>query len=209
MNRKHLFCAWALLWMGEALAAPAPVPQPPSVVYGDLFDTVQRQKVFVDSKTFADAVPKDSPASVMAAWRQERRGAGFDLRAFVERHFTVPEVRESTYRSRAGEDVCAHIASLWPVLTRQPDAPVAGSSLLPLPHRYVVPGGRFQEIYYWDSYFTMLGLEAPERRALATDMLGNFAHLIDTYGHIPNGNRTYYLSRSQPPFFAAMVSRAA
>ncbi|HKU90482.1 MAG TPA: alpha,alpha-trehalase TreA [Steroidobacteraceae bacterium] len=209
MNRKLLSCAWALLWMGAALAAPAPTPQPPSVVYGDLFDTVQRQKVFVDSKTFADAVPKDSPAGIMAAWRQEKRGAGFDLRAFVERHFTVPEVRESTYRSRAGEDVCAHIASLWPVLTRQPDAPVAGSSLLPLPHRYVVPGGRFQEIYYWDSYFTMLGLEAPERRALATDMLANFAHLIDTYGHIPNGNRTYYLSRSQPPFFAAMVSRAA
>ena len=49
--------AWALLWLNAALAAPAPLPQPPSVVYGDLFDTVQRQKVFVDSKTFADAVP--------------------------------------------------------------------------------------------------------------------------------------------------------
>jgi alpha,alpha-trehalase len=209
MNRKHFSCAWALLWVGTALAAGAPQPQPPSVVYGDLFDTVQRQKVFADSKTFADAVPKDSPESIMAAWNEQKRGADFDLRGFVASHFTVPEVRESTYRSRAGEDVCAHIASLWPVLTRQPDPAVAGSSLLPLPHRYVVPGGRFQEIYYWDSYFTMLGLEAPERRALAADMLENFAHLIDTYGHIPNGNRTYYLSRSQPPFFAAMVSRAA
>jgi len=209
MNRQHLFCVWALLWVGAALAAPAATPQPPSVIYGDLFDTVQRQKLFADSKAFADAVPRDSPASIMAAWRHEKLAGNFDLRAFVERHFTVPEVRESTYRSQAGEDVCAHIASLWPVLTRQPDQPVAGSSLLPLPHRYVVPGGRFREIYYWDSYFTMLGLEAPERRALAIDMLDNFAHLIDTYGHIPNGNRTYYLSRSQPPFFAAMVSRAA
>jgi alpha,alpha-trehalase len=209
MNRKHLFCAWALLWLGTALAAPAPEPQPPSVIYGELFDTVQRQQVFPDSKTFADAVPREAPGNIMAAWEREHRAADFDLRDFVARHFTVPEVRESTYRSRAGEDVCAHIASLWPVLTREPDSPIVGSSLLPLPHRYVVPGGRFQEIYYWDSYFTMLGLEAPERRALAADMLANFAHLIDTYGHIPNGNRTYYLSRSQPPFFAAMVARAA
>jgi len=210
MKLKPLVQAWALLLLcSAALAATAPQPQPPSVIYGDLFDTVQRQKVFTDSKTFADAVPRESPAAIMAAWNRERRGADFDLRGFVARYFTVPEVRESTYRSQAGEDVCAHIISLWPVLTRQPDQPVAGSSLLPLPHRYVVPGGRFQEIYYWDSYFTMLGLETPERRALANDMLENFAHLIDTYGHIPNGNRTYYLSRSQPPFFAAMVARAA
>src|SRR5690349_6982213 len=111
MNRKHFLGAWALLWLGAALAAPAPVPQPPSVVFGDLFDTVQRQKVFVDSKTFADAVPKDSPANVMTAWRRERGGVAFNLRDFVERHFSVPEVHESTYRSQAGEDVCAHIAS--------------------------------------------------------------------------------------------------
>jgi alpha,alpha-trehalase len=210
MKLKPLSRAWLLLLLcGIAGAATAPAPQPPSVIYGALFDAVQRGQLFPDSKSFADATPKDSPEAIMAAWRQENRAAGFDLRAFVARHFTVPGVKDSTYRSQAGEDVCAHIASLWPVLTRQADRPVAGSSLLPLPYRYVVPGGRFQEIYYWDSYFTMLGLEAPERRALAGDMLANFAHLIDTYGHIPNGNRTYYLSRSQPPFFAAMVARAA
>lgn len=210
MKAKPLSRAWLLLLLcGIAGAATAPAPQPPSVIYGALFDAVQRSQLFPDSKTFADATPKDSPEAIMATWRQEKRAAGFELRAFVARHFTVSEAKDSTYRSQAGEDVCAHIASLWPVLTRQADRPVAGSSLLPLPHRYVVPGGRFQEIYYWDSYFTMLGLEAPERRALAGDMLANFAHLIDTYGHIPNGNRTYYLSRSQPPFFAAMVARAA
>jgi alpha,alpha-trehalase len=211
MNRKPgLFFAWALwLLSGAALAAQAPAPQPPSIIYGELFDAVQRARIFSDSKTFADATPKDSPQAIMAAYRQARGSADFDLRAFVTGHFTVPETAESTYRSKPGEDVCTHITSLWPVLTRQPDRPVAGSSLLPLPHRYVVPGGRFQEIYYWDSYFTMLGLEGPEQRGLAADMLANFAHLIDTYGHIPNGNRTYYLSRSQPPFFAAMVARAA
>src|SRR5207302_1818581 len=75
-----------------------------------------------------------------------------------------------------------------------------------LPRPFVVPGGRFREIYYWDSYFTMLGLLESGRADLTKDMVGDFAHLIDTYGRIPNGNRTYYLSRSQPPFFFAMVA---
>jgi alpha,alpha-trehalase len=98
-----------------------------------------------------------------------------------------------------------HIEALWPVLTRQPDSADARSSLIPLPHPYVVPGGRFREVYYWDSYFTMLGLVQSGRTDLVRDMLDNFAFLIQSVGHIPNGNRTYYLSRSQPPFFGAMV----
>ena len=83
------------------------------------------------------------------------------------------------------------------------------STLLPLPYPYVVPGGRFREVYYWDSYFTMLGLEADGQHELAVDMLKDFAYEIDKYGHIPNGNRSYYLSRSQPPFFSLMVDLIA
>src|SRR5207237_9439928 len=98
-----------------------------------------------------------------------------------------------------------HIRARWPVLARQPDTADALSSLIPLPHAYAVPGGRFREVYYWDSYFTMLGLLASGRTDLVRSMLDNFAYLVETVGHIPNGNRTYYLSRSQPPFFAAMV----
>ncbi len=70
----------------------------------------------------------------------------------------------------------------------------------------MVPGGRFRELYYWDSYFTMLGLAQSGRRDLVQDMIGDFAALIDRYGHIPNGTRTYYLGRSQPPFFFEMVA---
>ena len=101
----------------------------------------------------------------------------------------------------------AHLRALWPVLTRAPppDTSSAPSSLIPLPERYVVPGGRFREVYYWDSYFTMLGLIESGRTDLVGSMLDDFASLIGRFDHIPNGNRSYYLSRSQPPFFAAMV----
>src|SRR3954469_16463140 len=200
------YLAVLFLWAG-AVRAPAPSPQPPSVLYGEMFDAVQRARMFADSKTFADALPRQSPDSIMAAWREAHGKAGFDLREFVAEHFAEPSTPASGYHSEEGQDVCAHIEALWPVLTRALDEEVTGSSLLPLPHRYLVPGGRFREIYYWDSYFTLQGLAA--HRDLALDMLANFAHLIDRYGHIPNGNRTYYLSRSQPPFFAAMVARLA
>src|SRR5207253_3481066 len=62
--------------------------------------------------------------------------------------------------------------------------PTRRSSDLPLPNPYVVPGGRFREVYYWDSYFTMLGLIESGRTDLVKSMLDNFAHLIVTVGHI-------------------------
>jgi alpha,alpha-trehalase len=103
-----------------------------------------------------------------------------------------------------------HLDTLWTVLQRHPDTlKRAGSSLLPLPRPYIVPGGRFREVYYWDSYFTMLGLAESHRTSVIRDMVDNFAYLLDTYGFIPNGNRSYYLTRSQPPFFALMVSLLA
>jgi len=80
------------------------------------------------------------------------------------------------------------------------------SSLIPLPHPYVVPGGRFREIYYWDSYFTARGLIADGHKDMALNMARNFRHMVETCGHIPNGNRVYYLSRSQPPFFIPMIA---
>jgi alpha,alpha-trehalase len=215
MNRKCLatlragFAAALLFSCPGGFAAPADAPQPPSVVFRGLFADVQRAGIFPDSKTFPDAIPNQSPALILAAYQRERSAAGFDLRTFVRAHFTVPVTAETEYLSDSRQNVCAHIDGLWPVLTRGPDTATAGSSLLPLPHRYVVPGGRFREAYYWDSYFTMLGLEASGRHDLVLEMIDNFAWLIDTYGHVPNGNRTYYLSRSQPPFFAAMVALAA
>src|SRR5690606_33589250 len=79
------------------------------------------------------------------------------------------------------------------------------STLIPIPKPYIIPGGRFREIYYWDSYFTMHGLLIDGEAETVENMLDNFKFLIEEIGFIPNGSRVYYITRSQPPFFAAMV----
>ncbi len=177
----------------------------PARTLGSLFHDVQLAGIFADSKTFVDARPLMAPAEVIARYATAQRAVGFDLSAFVEEHFDIPRPVGERFRTDTSRSMAQHIRALWPVLTRMPDSADAHSSLIPLPKAYVVPGGRFREVYYWDSYFTMLGLVESGRTDLVRSMLDNFAYLIETVGHIPNGNRTYYLSRSQPPFFAAMV----
>ena len=172
---------------------------------GSLFSDVQLSGIFPDSKEFVDARPRFDPAVIAARYDSARRTPGFVLRAFVEQNFALPQPAGSGYHTAASQSMTEHIKTLWPLLTRPPDSADARSSLIPLPNPYVVPGGRFREVYYWDSYFTMLGLVESGRTDLMKNMLDNFAHLIRTVGHIPNGNRTYYLTRSQPPYFAAMV----
>jgi alpha,alpha-trehalase len=142
----------------------------------------------------------------MEAYEQASKVESFDLKAFVEANFDPPVQTESGFTSDASRNISDHINALWPVLTRKAGSDEgAAGSLLPLPNDYVVPGGRFREVYYWDSYFTLLGLQASDKGELVRDMVENFAFLIDEVGHIPNGNRTYYLTRSQPPFFSLMV----
>jgi alpha,alpha-trehalase len=82
---------------------------------------------------------------------------------------------------------------------------LAVPGLLYLPHPYVVPGGRFNEMYGWDSYFILLGLEADHHEALAKGIVDNFLFEVENYGSVLNANRTYYLTRSQPPFLTAMI----
>jgi alpha,alpha-trehalase len=77
--------------------------------------------------------------------------------------------------------------------------------LLYLPNPYVVPGGRFNEMYGWDSYFIILGLLGSGRRELARGMVDNFFFEIEHYGAVLNANRTYYLTRSQPPFLTSVI----
>lgn len=194
----------------DAASRPLAVsPYDPSRDLGGLFVDAQMMSVYQDSKTLVDATPRRDPHEVADAYAAEKGKPNFSIRKFVAREFTAPASPDVAAPDGATRTMEQHIEDLWPMLTRQADVNDPRSSLLPLPRPYVVPGGRFREVYYWDSYFTMLGLVESGRVAQMGNMLDNFAHLIRTVGHIPNGNRSYYLSRSQPPYFAAMVGRYA
>jgi alpha,alpha-trehalase len=182
--------------------APA---DPPQVLFKDLFTAVQSAQIYPDGKAFPDAVPNAAPSDILEQYHTERPDSPAALKHFVEAYFTLPSEVTGAPSPSDRVSMVAHIDGLWDPLTRTSATAPPYSSLLALPQPYVVPGGRFREMYYWDSYFTMLGLAASGRHDLVTGMVRDFAYLIDTYGHVPNGARTYYLSRSQPPFFFAMV----
>jgi alpha,alpha-trehalase len=177
----------------------------PDFYSSDLFKDVQMQAVFPDSKTFVDCVPKRELEEILDDYEKVKNAPDFDLTAFVRQNFDPPLRPKSNFATDTTLAMEEHLARLWPVLTRKADETNERSSLIPLPYDYVVPGGRFSEVYYWDSYFTILGLKAQKRYDLIQNMVKNFAHLIDTIGFIPNGNRNYYLTRSQPPFFSLIV----
>jgi len=193
------------------IAAPTLAARPiatPSELYGPLYRAVEMGRLFPDSKTFADAVPRAAPTAIDEAFAAHPPKDEAALRRFVLDDFALPAAPQAA-RAAPSADLARHIQDLWPQLTRTTiDAP-PGSSVLTLPEPYVVPGGRFRELYYWDSYFTMLGLARSDRGDLVDSMLDDFGSLIDRYGHIPNGTRTYYLTRSQPPVFALMIGLSA
>lgn len=186
-------------------AAAAERPSAPQVLFEDLYADVELQRIFADSKQFADATPTSPPSEILALYHAQKPLSGEALRRFVAAHFDLPAEPAAPPAMAEPTPIREHIDALWPLLMRETPAAKPYASLLPLPRPYVVPGGRFRELYYWDSYFTMLGLVESGRRDLVADMVADFADLIDAYGDVPNGTRSYYLTRSQPPFFFAMV----
>jgi alpha,alpha-trehalase len=207
---RRLGIGWALYLSLLPIASTRPFASsapadPPQVLFKDLFIAVQTAQIYPDGKAFPDAVPDAPPNEILKQYHAEQPSSPAALKQFVEAHFILPSEVSGGSSPPAQVSITAHIDALWDVLTRTTSTAPAYSSMLALPQPYVVPGGRFREMYYWDSYFTMLGLAESGRQDLVTSMVRDFAYLIDTFGHVPNGARTYYLSRSQPPFFFAMV----
>ncbi len=176
--------------------------------FGPLFKAIQMSTIFSDSITFNDCVPKYPPEVILDNYEKEKELPAFDLADFLLDHFELPDFTPQHYETNPDHTIEEHIDSLWQILTREHHTE-SGSSLIPLPYPYIVPGGRFRGFYYWDTYFTMLGLEEDGRFDLIENMLDNFVFLIDQLGFIPNANRTYYLGRSQPPVFALMIELLA
>jgi alpha,alpha-trehalase len=206
MMRKFVFILFIGLQLGQVSAQQTKTPDQ---LYGQLFIDVQMQNALNDGKTFVDCLPKRDPKLILKDYLLlKKTKQHIDLKTFVAKNFVLPDTSTAAV-IKPEKSVVSHINELWTILRRIPSDQKANSSLLSLPYPYIVPGGRFREIYYWDSYFTMLGLKVSGENETIENMVRNFAYLISKNGHIPNGNRNYYLSRSQPPFFALMVTLLA
>ncbi len=203
--RKLLFTLLLLTTLGIAYAQT----HTPRQLFPGLFEAVQLSDIFPDNKTFVDATPRRDPELIMKDYDQEKQSPDFDLKQFVFNNFIVPGASNNVFKTDTSLGIRKHIDTLWQVLYRRHDTVSKYSSLIALPNDFVIPGGRFRETYYWDSYFTMLGLQESHQTRIIHNMIGNFAYMIDKYGFIPNGTRTYYLTRSQPPFFSMMLDLLA
>lgn len=178
----------------------------PDELLGELFRDVQQQQIYPDGKTFVDLVPKQRIRAIQDEYRLLKQDPNFDLRDFIGRHFydlsdTVH--KKEPFIIQPSESIDDHISRLWTHLERRNR--IDRGSLIALPHTYIVPGGRFNEQFYWDSYFIMLGMAADGQWSRVEAMVKNVAFMIRKYGYVPTGNRTYFLSRSQPPVFSLMV----
>ncbi|XP_053279318.1 trehalase [Pleuronectes platessa] len=230
MNRLVWFCFSS----AALLAAVTSVSPPPcdSEIYctGPVLHQVQMAKLFDDDKYFVDMKLKAKPDVVLSAFRnlsnQMPNGTvpPARLREFLAENFEKPgsefepwtppdwhdkpkfleRIADLKLREWAGE-----IHHLWKSLGRKISSGVRDHpelySQIHLPHPFVVPGGRFRELYYWDSYWVVNGLLLSEMTDTASGMIRNFLYLVNRYGFVPNGGRIYYEKRSQPPFLTLMV----
>jgi len=192
---------------------------------GGILHQVQMNEIFNDSKTFVDMPLKFSKEEVISNFKNLTDDSSKEiLQKFVSENFSeegteleeytpldwqaMPDFIE-TLQDDGLKKLAIEMNSIWKNLTRRiskSESEInAKSSLIYLEKPFVVPGGRFREVYYWDSYWTVKGLLLCKMFETTKGMIENFNHLIDVYGHIPNGNRLYYTARSQPPVFALMV----
>jgi len=144
-------------------------PAPPQILFGDLYAEVEIQGIFRDSKEFADATPRLPPPEILRLYHEQKPLSPDDLTRFISSYFVLPGNLTTSPVDVESRPIRAHIDDLWGQLTRYTPVTAPFSSLLPLPRPYVVPGGRFRELHYWDSYFTMLGLAESGRAELVTE----------------------------------------
>jgi alpha,alpha-trehalase len=176
-------------------------------IEGELFEAVANSKLFTDSKVFVDSIPKKEPSKILYDYKKQKDLEGFSLKSFIFENFTLPEEFEPTKTSLERKlEMFEYIDQYWDKLLKalKPQAP--DSTLIALPEKHIIPGGRFRECYYWDTYFIIEGLFASKREDIVDKLVKNLGYLIDKHGFIPNGNRLYYLTRSQQPYFSLILA---
>jgi len=197
---------------------------------GSLLQTVGVANLFPDDKTFVDKPTSKSSQAVLADFQNISSPATYgEIENFVDSDFTgeglelealpLPEFNAqppflNNVSATLPKAFAATVNSFWTQLIRGTNSTtLCGSSgkcestLIPLNHTFVIPGGRFREQYYWDSFWIIEGLIQSQLFSIANDTLQNFMDELDKFGFIPNGGRIYYLNRSQPPLFIHMLGR--
>lgn len=184
--------------------------------------------IFQDSKTFVDLVTRRSETEVLSEFAKLGESpSSDDLKRFLDENFfesaghdlVTPEARDwvvnAPFLVKVSEERLANFGrflnSKWKMLLRNFDKEKtkvtnnSKSTLLLTKNSFVVPGGRFIEYYYWDTYWIVEGLLSCGMFQTARGIIENFAEIIKQAGFVPNGSRIYYLNRSQPPLFTQMV----
>src|ERR1700678_2073706 len=172
---------------------------------------------FVGQQIWAQALPSPSltiDAYIHQGWDSLSRSMS-ECKSLVDPKVTTPPVLYLPFGAATPPELLrlrsqckiqiAHLPHRIEHLGDVKESEIPQPGLLYLPNRYVVPGGRFNEMFGWDSYFIILGLLRDGRVDLARGMVENFFYEIENYGAVLNANRTYYLTRSQPPFLSSMV----
>eukprot|EP00056_Hartaetosiga_gracilis_P004963 m.79945 g.79945 ORF g.79945 m.79945 type:complete len:684 (+) comp11998_c0_seq2:19-2070(+) len=191
---------------------------------GDILSSVSKYKLFNDSKIFVDLPMAAHPKVIIKAFSKltdvnantVRKfvdeyfdGVGSDQETWVPPHFPSRPVFYDNLYNETMKGFAVDVHNIWKLLGRRVKTNVSETqeqnSLIYLPHPYVVPGGRFREVYYWDTFWIVRGLIQSGLTDVVRGIIGNYFHLLDTFGFIPNGNRVYYLTRSQPPLLSEMV----
>ncbi|XP_034934497.1 trehalase-like [Chelonus insularis] len=197
---------------------------------GELLKTVQLAEIFPDSKTFVDLYQLHDPTVTLANFQKLMSDTGgkpnkTQVAQFVAENFhssidvlpwsppdwqpdpaILKSIQDPNFREWARQ-----LNHIWKNLSRQMSPEILSNpqrySAIPLENGFVVPGGRFQETYYWDSYWVIEGLLLCGMNETAKGIILNFLSMVNRFGFIPNGGRIYYLMRSQPPLLIPMVER--
>ena len=196
----------------------------------EILHTAQVLHLFLDSKEFVDMPMKTDPEEIFLAWSllpNKSHLVREEMLEFVEKYYLPPgtemepfsafvdhsaspplleKIRDPHLRSFA-----KHLNELWPKFGRVTTEDVHRNpqryTLFPQKNPFLVPGGRFREFYYWDSFWIIKGLLLCGMAITARGMIENMIDMLDRFGFIPNGSRSYYLNRSQPPLLSEMVGR--
>ncbi|KAL0972682.1 hypothetical protein UPYG_G00193420 [Umbra pygmaea] len=229
------FILWSILvallcplsWCNSALLPPC---DSEIFCHGEILRRMQTAKLFDDDKHFVDMKLKSDPDIILSAFNNLTHESSnttllpSTLRKFLSMYFEEPGTELEPWSPPDWHDTPQFLARisdtelrswakklhhLWKTLGRKIREDVSvhpeRHSLIFTPHPVIVPGGRFRELYYWDSYWVINGLLLSEMTDTARGMINNFLYLVQKYGFIPNGSRVYYERRSQPPFLTLMV----